>query len=145
MNDFDTPVDMTVTAYPSPDAWANMQRENVSLTERLHNVQAAKDFADRRTSELSQKIKNVEGVIRDYYSENGEMLEELETIASLLDIALTKRISGTADFSISWSAEVPLGFDPDDFEISFDVDCDTYDADNFDWQEENTEVHAEED
>lgn len=129
---------------PTPEAWANMQRENASLSERLTNVQAAKEFSDRARSELSQKIANVKGYIADIYSEDGEIDERVKDIARLLDIELTKRISGSAEFSISWSAQVPIDFDADDFELSFDVDCDTYEAEDFDWQEENTSVDAEE-
>jgi hypothetical protein len=34
--------------------------------------------------------------------------------------------------------------DPDDFEISFDVNNETYEAEDFDWNEEDTSVSAEE-
>ena len=84
------------------------------------------------------------GHILDLYSINDEIDDDMEEVARLLDIELTKEISGTATFEISFTADVPLGFDADDFEISFDVNCDTDDAEGFDWNEDNCEINAEE-
>lgn len=106
---------------------------------------------ERYSSALSEindyrlKIANASGVIMDYYSENGELTDELKQIGEMLGTEMTKNISGTALFEISWSAQVPLDFDPDDFEISFSAECESYEADDFDWQEENSEVNAEDD
>lgn len=94
--------------------------------------------------DLQRKINNAAGVIRDYISENGEVSDELSDIARMLDIPLTKEISGTATFEISFTARIPLDMDPDDFEISFDVNCESYEADDFEWNEEDTSVSAEE-
>ena len=133
MTDLTTPAES-----PTMEALVRMERDNDALRERYQS-------ALNEISEFKTKTKNVEGVIRDYYSENGEMLDELTKIAEYLDITITKRISGSATFEISWSAQVPLDFDADDFEISFDVDCDTYEADDFEWHEENAEVTGEDD
>ena len=116
----------------------NLKAENLRLTNNW-------EYVRNQFNELRTQIKNVEGAIRDFYSENGDVSEELVQIAELLNITLTKRISGTASFEISWSANVPLDFDASDFEISFDVDCEPYEAEDFDWQEENTEVNGEDD
>lgn len=120
-------------------------KENASLNERVTHLVMQNDSLRMELNEYRIKVGNVKGVIADYYSENGEMLDELKTIAELLGIPMTKQIFGTATFEISWSAQVPLDFEPDDFEISFDVDCDTYEADAFDWQVESHEVNAEDD
>ena len=93
--------------------------------------------------ELQQRIANVKGHLFDMYSENGEIDEDVREIARLLDITLTKEIQGTAVCEISWTASVPLDFDADDFEISFDVNCETYEAEDFDYNEDNCEVSGE--
>ena len=145
MNDLTTPAGATVASYGELlEFWTTGTAEIDNLNERLDNVQVAKEFSDRHRDELRQKIENVKGYIADIYSEDGEIDERVKDIARLLDIELTKRISGDATFTISWSAQVQIDFDADDFELSFDVDCDTYEAEDFDWQEENTEVNAEE-
>ena len=135
MIDFETPLPHT-----SADAYTEE-----TLKAEILRLEQNMDSFRSQTFDYQRKIKNVEGVIRDYYSENGEVSEELTQIAELLEITITKRVSGTATFEISWSAQVPLDFDADDFEISFDVDCESYEADNFEWQEENTEVNGEDD
>lgn len=107
-----------------------------------------RSIVERQSNEINDyrlKFQAVEGHIADIYSEDGEIDDRVKEIAEYLGITLTKRISGDATFTISWSAQVPLDFDPDDFEISFDVDCDTYEAEDFEWNEENTDINAEED
>lgn len=111
-------------------------------TEILH-LKAQNDSLRSELHDLRIKIGNAGGVISDYYSENGEITDELRDIANYLGIPLTKSIGGTATYEISWTAQVPLDFDPEDFEITFDVNCETYEADDFEWNEENTEVNAE--
>lgn len=123
---------------------AALQDKVTSLETTLAQSQRNHEFAARQVRELRTKIDNVQGFMRDFYSENGEMNEDLEEIARLLGIDLTKEISGTATFTISFTANVPLDFDADDFEISFDVNCDSYDAEDFEWNEDDIEVNAEE-
>lgn len=141
---FDTP-----TPYVTDAEFADkiIELQNALDTAKAENLRLEQNMDSFRSQTLDyqRKIKNVEGVIRDYYSENGEVSEELTQIAELLEITITKRISGTATFEISWSASVPLDFDADDFEISFDVDCESYEADDFEWHEESTEVNGEDD
>lgn len=114
------------------------------LSSQLQTMTSNWEFAKNQLQESRQKIANVKGYLFDFYSENGHVDEDMKEIARLLDITLTKEISGTASFEISWTAQVPLDFDPDDFEISFDVNCEEYDAEDFDWTEEHTSVSAEE-
>jgi hypothetical protein len=100
-------------------------------------------FRDQ-TNEAQRKINNAAGVIRDYISENGEVTDELRDIANYLGVELTKEIAGTAIYEITFTARVPLDFDPSDLEVTFDVDCNSYEAEDFDWNEDNCEVNAEE-
>jgi hypothetical protein len=114
------------------------------LQREVERLQSNWESSRSRAEELTTKINNVRGHIMDVYSMNGSIDEDIEQIATYLDIELTKRISGTATFEISFSADVPLGFDTRNFEISFDVDCDTYEAENFSWETEAHDVNADE-
>ena len=117
--------------------------EIANLKQTLATSQNMREHWERRHNELQQKIANVKGHIFDMYSMNGDIDEDTKAIADLLDITLLKEIQGTATCEISWTAMVPLNFDADDFEISFSVDCDTYEAEDFDYNEDNCEVSGE--
>lgn len=145
MDTFPTPpFEATITEWtPSLDEYRAVCAERDRLTQDLESLRNMYQRVLGETQEYRQKVQNVKGAISDVYSEDGEIPDVLVEIARMLDIELTKRISGTASFEISFSAEVPIDFDASDFEISFDVDCETYEAENFDWQEENTSVDAE--
>ena len=96
---------------------------NNSLTRKIHQIQNVKEY------------------ISEVYQEVGmTVLVELTEIAKMLDIQLTKPIAGEATFTISWRAQVPLDFDPDDMEITFSVDCQS-DVEDFEWVEESTDVY----
>lgn len=137
-------IDPEIMEIVEGQSMASLAKQIINLKEQVERAHRNHEFAAGQFRELRTKINNVEGVIRDYYSENGEVSEELEEVARLLDITLTKEIAGTSTFEISWTAQVPLDFDADDFEISFDVNCETYEAEEFEWNEENTETNAEE-
>ena len=117
--------------------------EITNLKQSLATAENMRGHWERRHNELQQKIANVKGYIFDMYSMNGEIDEDTKAIADLLDITLLKEIQGTATYEISWTALVPLNFDADDLEISFEVSCDTYEAEDFDYNEDNTEVCGE--
>ena len=133
------------TFFPTsaPASIDEMQAEITNLKQSLATAENMRGHWERRHNELQQKIANVKGHIFDMYSMNGEIDEDTKAIADLLDITLLKEIQGTATYEISWTAQVPLGFDADDFEISFDVNCETYEAEEFDWNEDNCEVNGE--
>lgn len=101
--------------------------------------------ANQRANEAEQKIDNVKGYFADMVSAGDALTSEMKDIADLLEIELTKTISGTAIYEISWSATVPLDFDADSMEISFDVECESYEAEDFDWNEDNCEVNGSDD
>ena len=103
------------------------------------------NFVTNDRNEYRQKIDNVKGYIMDMVSAGDSIEGEIKDIAELLDIELMKEISGTALFEISWSAKVPFDFDADSMEISFDVECESYEAEDFDWNEDNCEVNGSDD
>ena len=117
--------------------------EIANLKDQQDRAINMRDHWMNKHNELQQKTANVKGYFFDLYSENGRIEDEIKYIAELLDITLMKEIAGTAKYEISWTAQVPLDFDADDMEISFDVNCETYDAEDFDYNEENTEVCGE--
>ena len=117
--------------------------EIANLKDQVERTSNMRDHWMNKHNELQQKIANVKGYFFDLYSENGHIEDEIKYIAELLDITLMKEIAGTALHEISWTAQVPLDFDADDFEISFDVNCETYEAEDFDYNEEHTSVHGE--
>ena len=117
--------------------------EIANLKDQQDRVIEQRDHWMRKHTELQQKIANVKGHIFDMYSMNGSVDDDIKMIAELLDITLMKEIQGTALCEISWTAQVPLDFDADDFEISFDVNCETYEAEDFDYNEDNCEVSGE--
>lgn len=95
---------------------------NMSLTRKIHQIQNVKDY------------------ITEVYQETDSVPDELAEVARILEIQLTKPVSGEATFTISWTAQVPLDFDPDDMEITFSVDCQS-DVEDFEWLEESTDVY----
>lgn len=117
--------------------------EIINLKDQANRANEMREHWMGKFNELHQRIANVKGHLFDMYSMNGEIDDDVREIARLLDITLLKEIQGTATYEISWTAQVPLDFDADDFEISFDVNCDTYEAEDFDYNEVNTEVDAE--
>lgn len=98
---------------------------NKSLTRKIHQIQSVKEY------------------ITEVYQETDLVPESLAEVARILEIQLTKLISGEATFTISWTAQVPLEFDPDDMEITFSVDCQS-DVEDFEWLEESTDIYAKE-
>ena len=117
--------------------------EITNLKQQVAHLENLREHWQRQYNEAQQKIANVKGYFFDLYSENGHIEDEIKYIAELLDITLMKEIAGTAKYEINWTAQVPLDFDADDFEISFDVNCETYEAEDFDYNEDNTEVCGE--
>lgn len=117
--------------------------EIVNLKQQVATLENLREHWQRQHNELRIKVDNVKGYFFDLYSENGHIEDEIKYIAELLDITLMKEIAGTAKYEINWTAQVPLDFDADDFEISFDVNCETYEAEDFDYNEDSTEVCGE--
>ena len=147
MTVFDTPVDATITPYLADEtlreSFDRQTAEITNLKQKFDTAQSMREHWERKHNELQQKIANVKGHIFDIYSMEGRVSDEIKEIADLLDITLMKEIQGNATLEITWTAQVPLDFDADDFEISYSLDCDTYEAESFDWNEDNFEINGE--
>lgn len=116
-----------------------------TLQEEVERLNTRNTHAYSNLNDIERKIDEVKDYIIEYISGGSELLSELSDIAEILDIELTKTISGTATYEISWSATVPLDFDADDIEINFEVECQTYQADDFEWNEERCDVDGSDD
>lgn len=113
-----------------------------NLTKDRDRLQMNFDAARSRNEDLIRQINNVRGHIMDIYSMNGELDEDIKEIARMLDITLTKRIQGEANLRITYTAEVPLDFDTNDFELSYEINCESWDADNFEFDEDYFEYET---
>ena len=125
------------TPAPTADEKIAALRDDLDSMTKLYNR------ADAKVTELHRMIKNVNDHILDVYAMNGSLDEDIKAIAELLDIALTKRITGSYTVEIEFSADVPLDFDNDDFALSYEISCDSYEADNFDYSEVNADWTVE--
>ena len=98
--------------------------------------------ADAKVSELNRKIQNVEDHIKDVYFMNGVIDEDLRAVAELLDISLTKQITGSGTVTFEFTADVPLDFDDDlDLSVYFEtnnIDVNIFEPDNIscEWEVE---------
>ena len=139
-------VDATVSHYTpnySPDQIKQMEYDLGAIAKENERLKLNTGSFQRQLSEIHMKIDAVKGYIADLSSMNGEIDDDIKQIAEYLDIELTKEISGTATFEISFTTLVPLDFDANDFELSFSVDCDSHEAEDFEWNEEDTSIYAE--
>ena len=137
---------MTTPAMADETLRESFDRQTAEITNLKQTLATAENMRghwERRHNELQQKIANVKVHIFDLYSMNGDIDDEIKEIAELLDITLMKEIQGNATLEITWTAQVPLDFDADDFEISYSLGCDTYEAEGFDWNEDNFEINGE--
>lgn len=135
---------VTLLDAPVPNDRDDLIIQIQNLTGKLENSEMYRGSFQRQLEEMKAKIGNVKGFIADLYSMNGDIADDIKEIAEMLDIELTKAITGTATFEISFTAQVPLDFDTSDFELSFDVNCDSYEADDFEWNEDDTNIECEE-
>ena len=87
--------------------------------------------ADAKVADLHRKIQNVEDHIKDVYFMNGVIDDDLRAIAELLDICLTKQITGSGTVTFEFTADVPLDFE-DDLDLTVYIETNNIDIDNFD-------------
>jgi hypothetical protein len=143
-NTLDVPYTPASNVIPAPTR-EELSIEINTLQREVERLTNSHDYYERLYREYSLKIENVRGLIQDYVSAGDRIEDQTKEICDLLDIELTKEISGTAVYEISWSATVPLDFDADSMEISFGVECESYEAEDFDWNEDNCEVNGSDD
>lgn len=126
------------SAPPTPSSDALI----AALREDLDNMTKCWTRSESRVSDLHRKIQNVKDHIMDVYFTNGVIDEDLRAIAELLDISLTKQITGSGTVTFEFTADVPLDFDDDlDLSVYFEtnnIDVNIFEPDNIscEWEVE---------
>ena len=121
---------------PSADEKIAALRADLDSMTKMYNR------ADAKVADLHRKIQNVEDHIKDVYFMNGVIDEDLRAIAELLDISLTKQITGSGTVTFEFTADVPLDFDDDlDLSVYFEtnnIDVNIFEPDNIscEWEVE---------
>ena len=128
--------------YNPTESIGSVHNDMATLAAKNAELQRRIEYLNKDITRYAVKIANVKEYITEVYIETDSVPDELAEIAKMLDIQLTKPIVGEATFTISWRAEVPIDFDPDDMEITFSVDCQS-DVEDFDYDEVNTEIYGE--
>ena len=118
------------------EAIVNQKSEIDELKQRLEGTTGI-------LNDYRYKVSNVEGYIRDIMATEGDLSEELQEIARMLDIDLVRHVEGTITIEVSYSLDLPLGIEIEDLEFSADVSCDTYEAENFEWNEDSIDHTGE--
>jgi archaellum component FlaC len=125
----------------------NLDTANVritDLTNQLYIVDKQKSAYHSQLNEIKDQVRNVKDYITNLYSVHGHLDEEIKEIANLLEIVLTRRVEGTATIEVSFSFDAPIDFDVDNFELSVDVTEDSFEIENFEWNEERIDIDCEE-
>jgi hypothetical protein len=135
------PLDST----PEPHEIDDLNLQIITLESNLKSMTNNADYHRNHANDYRIKIDNVRGYIMDEYSMEGSISTHLEEVARLLDIQLTKRISGKMTIEVEYFAEVPLGFDECDLDLSFSVECDSHDVEGFEYNEILCDWTVEED
>ena len=113
-----------------------------ALRADLDSMTTLYNRADASVAALHRKIQNVEDHIKDVYFMNGAIDEDLRAVAELLDISLTKQITGSGTVTFEFTANVPLDFDDDlDLSVYFEtnnIDVNIFEPDNIscEWEVE---------
>ena len=122
---------------------SGFENEIEQLKQKNNDLSMNYNAATRLKNEMALKIDGVRGYILDVYSETGKIENELMEIAELLDINLTKRVTGTYTIEVEYDFEAPLYFDNDDLELSYTIECDSHDVTGFDYNEISADWSSE--
>ena len=122
---------------------ASLTTKVIELQSNLDSMTKKWEYQRNLVFSYRNKIDNVRNHIMDCYSIRGEIGQDLTGVAELLEIELTKHITGTMTIEVEFSADVPLDFDNDDISLSYEISCDSMDIDNFDYSEVNAEWTVE--
>ena len=109
--------------YAEGDARKPYVKNAREISATMNTLQATSDTLARR----NKQIRSVEEYIKGIVSANdGEVDDEIQTIADLLDIDLTRRIRVELSFQVTAYLEVPIGVTADDIR-SYDFGIDGLD------------------
>ena len=122
---------------------SGFENEIEQLKQKNNDLSMNYNAVIRLRNELSMKIEGVRGYILDVYSETGKVENELLEIADILDINMTKRVTGVYNIQVEYDFEAPLYFDNDDLELSYTIECESYDVTGFDYNEISADWSSE--
>lgn len=112
------------------------------ISGRLNSLKNLQDTLAYRV----KQIENVEKYLKEILAQNsGEVDDEFEQIAELLDIDLTRKVRVELSFTVSALLDVPLGIDPSDIrEYEFRIDGLDYEGDGelVDWSQDDSSIEA---
>lgn len=111
----------------------------------IETMQAFINRLQESKNALTSKIANAKEFLIAAYHENSIDSDYIIELAEILDVILTKPISGEARICFRYTANVPVDFNPEDLLISYEVLCDTYEAEYFSTDEEYFEYNSTED
>ena len=130
--------------YNPTEAIGSVHTDMTTLANKNAELRSRIEAYSNTIAGYAAKILNVKEYITEVYMEDsGDISDELKHIAELLEITLTKRIAGTASINITWEAQVPLDFHPDDLDLSFSVDANNYEIEDFSYNEDGIDIEPE--
>jgi hypothetical protein len=121
---FDFRNDSPPTPPPSAD------EKIAALRAELDSMNTIYARSESRVTALHRKIQNVEDHIKDVYFMNGAIDDDLRAVAELLDISLTKQITGSGTVTFEFTADVPLDFE-EDLDLSVYIETNNIDVNIF--------------
>ncbi len=132
------------TTYP-PENVKNLIKEIEIVNQRTIEANTQAWDNRRKFEELETKISEVRKYIKEYLS-NGDLTEELEHVASLLDITLTKSYNVNITVEYRGTIEIPMNADINRFNehIDFEFSAPFSDDWEFDICQDDIELEHEE-
>ena len=132
------------TTYP-PESVKNLLKEIEIVNQRTIDANTQAWDNRRKFEELETKISEVKKYIKKYLS-NGDLTEELEHVASLLDITLTKSYNVNITVEYRGTIEMPMNADINRFNehIDFEFSAPFSDDWEFDICQDDVELEHEE-
>ena len=124
MSYLDTPIDATVSHYTpnySPDQIKQMVYDLDVIAKENERFRLDVGSIRKQLNEIKDQIGSVEKYIKEYIS-NGDLNDELEHVAKLLDISLVNKYDVIITVTYHGTIEAPAGEDIERFEEHVDFE-----------------------
>ena len=148
MTYLDTPIEATVSHYTpnySSDQIKQMVYDLGAIAKENERLRLDAGALRKHLSEGQAMVESVEEYIKEC-SSSGDLTDELEHVAKLLDITLVNNYDVTITVTYRGTIEIPMDEDIEDFEnhISFEFSAPFSDKWNVDIYQEDIEIeHGE--
>ena len=145
MSYLDTPIDATVSHYTpnySPDQIKQMVYDLGVIAKENERFRLDVGSLRKQLLECHTQISSVEEYIKQC-SSSGDLTDELEHVAKLLDISLVNKYDVTVTVKYCGTIEIPMDEDIEDFEnhISFEFSAPFSDEWNVDIYQDDIEIN----